>query len=178
MNYVRELQEVAFRLRAGSFLPNLQNLFKPPADGSPNKNTVKRPTRWYLIKAYGLEDLAELISQFNFNSALEWQRIRGTKSSIIIALKMIGVDVERIEEGKGKRWNFYKVRLKKIPESVNYETIIALCKLSAPLRSRLYRLADVTKEVPSFKLSSKNGKLGTNLISNYSGGKIVGIWVS
>ncbi len=145
----------------------LKKLFGPPE---------KNPSTSYLIKAYGLEEIA-VLPNFNFSKGLDWQKLRGTITSLLIAFEMLGAEVVSIEELNGDRWNYYTVRVRNIPNDLKYYPMLDLCRLSAPLRSRLYRFADVTKEVKSLRLSSKRGKTGKNLLSNYSGHKIDGIWI-
>lgn len=168
-------------------IEKLRSLFDPPE---------KCASTSYLIKAYGLEEVA-VFPNFSFSKGLDWQKRRGTKSSIVLALDMIGIKVDSINElnrrvmtpylppdssswcssRKAERWNYYTVRVERIPKDLNWQSIIGLCKLSAPLRSHLYRLADASKEVKSLRLSSKNGRVGKNLLSNYSGKKVDGVWI-
>ncbi len=112
---------------------------------------------------------------FDFEKALEWQKLRGTPEAITVAFELVGVRVRKIVELEVERWNFYKVLLEN-QVGVSSELLILLCVLSAPLRSKLYRIADLAKEIPSLKLSSKTGKLGRNTVSNFSGKKLKGIW--
>jgi hypothetical protein len=168
MRFLEDFVKESSRLGEAEFLSVLEMLFEP------SKNTSNKTIVPHLIKAYGLEELAHLIPQFDFAKALEWQKLRGSPESVVIALEMAGAKVKKITEMEGQRWNSYKVLLEKTTTS---EQMIALCKLSAPLRAKLLRISDAAKEVSSLKLSSKSGKIGRNILSNFSGVKIGETWV-
>lgn len=173
---LKDFSDAAFRLKKSGFLSILKHLFIPSFGETPEEIQAKKKIIPYLISAYGLEDLAKIIPDFDFAKALEWQKLKGTPESIILAMELIGVSVRSITELKEERWNLYKVLLEN-SKRISTKNLIGLCKLSVPLRCKLYRIADVSKEVRSMKLSSKDGKLHKNILSNFSGIFINGLWI-
>ena len=173
---LKDFSDITFRLEKNGFLPLLEHLFIPSIGETPEEIHAKKKIIPHLISAYGLEDLAKLVPDFDFAKALEWQKLKGTSESIVLAMKLLGISVQNITELKKDRWNCYKVLLEN-SKGITAKILIGLCKLSAPLRCKLYRIADINKEVRSLKLSSKDGNLHRNILSNFSGTLINGIWM-
>lgn len=123
----------------------------------------------WLIWEYGLEDILPYISELPLliSEGIKWQRIKGTPMSINIALGWIGRSKCIIEEEPvGLYFYQYQLKVDKIPSKYDLINIHHLCKMSAPVRSRLARLYN--EDFDRRKLILSESKLG-DLLSDYSG---------
>lgn len=121
----------------------------------------------WLIYEYGLGELLPYLGNDQRLALAEgvlWQRIRGTPQSVSIALGWIGVNglVEESEGGTAK-WAEYQLGLAaatKGPEII--DRIMAVTRLSSPVRSRLqriYAVYDYRRFMLDWSLLSEGGPL-------------------
>lgn len=97
----------------------------------------------WLVWEYGLEELLAYLPgpRAILETALLWQRIRGTPESIHIALAWLGLDstVEEEETG-GRHWFEYQLDPGSVPTSEDLRNLLGLARLSAPVGTRLARI--------------------------------------
>mgnify|MGYP001616244991 CR=1 FL=1 len=66
MSLAKDFVDAAFRLDSTPALAFLPDLFRPDPDSDSGKTILP-----HLIKAYGLEELAQLVPKFDFATALK-----------------------------------------------------------------------------------------------------------
>ncbi|MDN5248218.1 MAG: phage tail protein [Wolbachia endosymbiont of Tyrophagus putrescentiae] len=133
------------------------------------KFSFKEEVLLWLIEEYGLEEILSWIKDKKkaIKEGIKFQRVKGTPESLKIALKWASIeDISIIEEPPGEHFAEFQIGVHGIPE---IETIIALAKLSAPVRSRLKRIFNECYNVQRFVL---NESVFGDLLSDYSGRKI------
>lgn len=98
----------------------------------------------WLIYEYGLGELLPyLVDQRQaLAEGVQWQRVRGTPAALKIALGWIGLDALLEESEAGTlRWAEYQLGLEQAPPDLAFVArAIEISRISAPVRSRLFRI--------------------------------------
>ena len=123
----------------------------------------------YLIKEYALEELLPWLENPRkaIKQGIKWQRIRGTPESLKIALSWAGLqDVLVEEETPGEHFAEFQIGFKHVPADLVTDNVIALARLSAPIRTRLTRIYNEGYDVRRLKLDDS---CFGDFLSDYSG---------
>lgn len=98
----------------------------------------------WLIYEYGLGELLPyLVDQRRaLQEGVQWQRLRGTPQALKTALGWIGLDALLEESEAGTlRWAEYQLGLEQAPPDLAFVArVIEISRISAPVRSRLFRI--------------------------------------
>jgi hypothetical protein len=129
------------------------------------------PDAWlpWLIWEYGLMEVLPYIKDYRraIREGIQWQRIRGTPKSLEIALSWIGATpVIEQEEPGCVHWAEFQFDSGYVPLPADVDNLIAVARLSAPVRSRLSRIFH-GYDLRRVKLDVS--LLGDALLSDYSG---------
>lgn len=97
----------------------------------------------YLVYEYGLGELTPYVPNLYelIAEGIDWQRIRGTHSSVAKGLSWLGYGAV-IEEAPTRRryWNTWQIELDRLrDDEVDLPRIEGICSLSAPRRSDFWR---------------------------------------
>lgn len=103
------------------------------------------PDDWlyWLVWEYGLEELLPYLSDPRtvLTDGLQWQRIRGTPGSLVMAHGWLGLSSSVSEEpGDTRHWFEYQIDPGAIPDPVPLAKLVGLSRLSAPVGTRLSRV--------------------------------------
>lgn len=103
------------------------------------------PAGWpmFLVWEYGLEELLPYLPDpaVILNTGLQWQRIKGTPDSVVIALSWLDlVAITEEETPTGRHWYEYQIDPGTAPSRSELRNIVGLARLSAPVGTRLARL--------------------------------------
>lgn len=101
----------------------------------------------WLVYEYGLGEILPYLDNDQrraIEEGIDWQRIRGTPASVLLALGWIGVEAEVEEsEGGSYRWAEYQLGLPAPVGAPQIDSIVAAAAISTPVRSRLQRIYSV-----------------------------------
>jgi len=98
----------------------------------------------FLVWEYGLDELTPFVPNLYdlIDQGVDWQRVRGTPSAIIIGLSWIGYSAA-LEEASTRRnyWNSFQLRFTNLPanDEPDLERIEGIVNLSIPVRSNFRR---------------------------------------
>lgn len=129
----------------------------------PNPNLLP-----WLVWEYGLDPLEPYLDNLDevLLQGLSWQRIRGTRASLAMAVGWLGVPLLQIEEsGSLRHFYRYQLHLDSVPGEWQLNRLAQLSELSAPARSQLVR---VTYQLDIRELALSSGQFG-DLLSDQSG---------
>lgn len=132
----------------------------------------------WLIWGYGLEEIAPYIKDKRqaIRTGRDWQRIRGTPRSLLMALGWVGFDDAEFEQfGPGVNSPRYMVQAGRIPRGSEIDDLISVSNLSAPVATRLWRVWH-GYDVRALILSKH--RLGQALLSDASGVRHNGVKLS
>jgi len=98
----------------------------------------------WLIYEYGLGEILPYVPDLRqaLAQGIQWQRVRGTRSAVQIALDWIGFNASIEESEAGTlRWADFQMGLDQAPQNLEFtNNVIQVSRLSAPIRSRLFRI--------------------------------------
>ena len=140
---------------------------------SPNSTVLP-----WLIWEYGLSELLNWVPNPAqvIQDGVKFQRIKGTPAAVKMALSWLGAKDVVIEEGGiGNNFAEFQLGINGIPDDTTTENIIALTKLSAPVRAHLKRIYNEQYDIRSFTLDSSPWG---DILSDYSGIRAKGILLS
>jgi P2-related tail formation protein len=123
----------------------------------------------WLIWEYGLGEILPYLTdpQRAIQEGIQWQRARGTPAALRIAFGWRGLDgVSVFQEEPGRHFSAFQIDTGAVPPITDVDDLIALARLSAPIRSRLSRIYH-DYDMRRFKLDDT--RLGDGLLSDYSG---------
>ncbi|KAF7783660.1 hypothetical protein PRUB_a3492 [Pseudoalteromonas rubra] len=129
----------------------------------PNPNLLP-----WLVWEYGLDPLEPYLDNLDqvLLQGLSWQRIRGTRASLAMAVGWLGVPLLDIEEsGSLRHFYRYQLHLDSVPGEWQLNRLAQLSELSAPARSELVR---ITYQLDIRELALSSGQFG-DLLSDQSG---------
>ncbi|RZM83798.1 phage tail protein [Pseudoalteromonas rubra] len=129
----------------------------------PNPNLLP-----WLVWEYGLDPLEPYLDNLDevLLQGLSWQRIRGTRASLAMAVGWLGVPLLQIEESDSLRHFYrYQLHLDSVPGEWQLNRLAQLSELSAPARSQLVR---ITYQLDIRELALSSGQFG-DLLSDQSG---------
>ena len=124
-----------------------------------------------LIWEYNIGELSQWIgtNQELYTIGREFARIKGTIRSLRLALSLIEVDPDTIEEGNFGHWARFQMDIGIVPTGQQMlQDIVDLSNLAKPLRSRLVRLYHGINIKPLI-LNSDSSILNQGILNNYSG---------
>jgi len=128
--------------RSGDFLPRLGPGVQRIRDAK-RKDIPDSVVPW-LIYEYGLGEILPYVPDLRqaLAKGIQWQRLRGTRAAIGIGLSWIGFDAEIEESEAGTlRWADFQLGLDQAPPNLEFtNNVIQVSRLSAPIRSRLFRI--------------------------------------
>ncbi|MGL9759493.1 MAG: phage tail protein, partial [Wolbachia sp.] len=136
------------------------------------KFNLKEETLPWLIEEYELGEILRWIKDKRkaVIEGVKFQRLRGTPTSLKIALKWANIeDITIIEEPPGKHFFELQIGIKNVPNNFFVDAVVELAKLSLPARSRLMRIFNDHYNVDRFILDES---FFGSLLSDYSGIKI------
>ncbi|WP_353275403.1 MULTISPECIES: phage tail protein [unclassified Wolbachia] len=136
------------------------------------KFNLKEETLPWIIEEYGLEEILFWVKDKKkaVTEGVKFQRVRGTLTSLKIALKWANIDeITIIEEPPGKHFFELQIGIKDVPNDFFVDAVVELAKLSLPVRSRLMRIFNDYYNAQRFILDES---LFGDLLSDYSGVKI------
>ena len=111
----------------------------------------------WLIWEYGLSELLNWVPDPTqiIQDGVKFQRIKGTPAAVKMALSWLGAkDVIIEEEGIGSHFAEFQMGINGIPDNTLTDNMIALTKLSAPVRAHLKRIYNEQYDIRSFTLDS------------------------
>ncbi|MFT4314712.1 MAG: phage tail protein [Wolbachia pipientis] len=126
----------------------------------------------WIIEEYGLEEILCWVKDRRkaVVEGVKFQRLRGTPTSLKIALKWANIeDITIIEEPPGKHFFELQIGIKDVPNDFFVDAVVELAKLSLPVRSRLMKIFNDHYNVDRFILDES---FFGSLLSDYSGIKI------
>lgn len=98
----------------------------------------------WLIYEYGLGEILPYVPDLRqaLAQGIQWQRVRGTRRAIELALDWIGFNANIEESEAGTlRWADFQMGLDQAPQNLEFtNNVIQVSRLSAPIRSRLFRI--------------------------------------
>lgn len=122
----------------------------------------------WLVWEYGLGALVSYIDNLDdvLQEGLTWQRIRGTKESLKMALNWLDFSSAKIEESDSQRHFYrYQIHLQHYANLNDVEKITQLAELSNPCRAKLSR---ITYQLDIRELKLSHATYGA-LLSDQSG---------
>lgn len=128
--------------RTGNVLPHLGAGAQRIRDAK--YNDIPDSVVPWLIYEYGLGEITPYVPDMRqaLVEGIQWQRLRGTRKAIEIGLGWIGFDAT-VEESEAStiRWADFQMGLDQAPPDLEFtENVIQVSRLSAPVRSRLFRI--------------------------------------
>ncbi|WP_353287795.1 phage tail protein [Wolbachia endosymbiont (group B) of Gerris lacustris] len=136
------------------------------------KFNLKEETLPWIIEEYGLEEILFWVKDKKkaVTEGVKFQRVRGTLTSLKIALKWANIDeITIIEEPPGKHFFELQIGIKDVPNDFFVDAVVELAKLSLPARSRLMRIFNDYYNAQRFILDES---FFGDLLSDYSGVKV------
>jgi hypothetical protein len=98
----------------------------------------------WLIYEYGLGEITPYLPDLRqaLVEGVQWQRVRGTRRAIDIALGWIGFAAQIEESEAGTiRWAQFQLGLDQAPNGLDsIDSVVGIARLSSPVRSQLFRV--------------------------------------
>lgn len=103
------------------------------------------PDGWpmFLVWEYGLEELLPYLPdpRVVLTTGLQWQRIKGTPGSLVMALAWLDIEAAIEQEtATGRHWFEYQIDPGRVPAAAELVNLVGLARLSAPVGTRLSRV--------------------------------------
>ena len=124
-----------------------------------------------LIWEYNIGELSPWIgnNQDLYTIGRQFSRIKGTIRSLKLALSLIEVEPDSIEEGNFGHWARFQMDIGQFPTGQQMlQDIVNLSNIAKPLRSRLVRLYHGVNIKPLI-LNTESSLLNQGILNNYSG---------
>lgn len=139
-----------------------------------DSQTREKFAEWFMYE-FGLDVLFPFIGvKAMTDDAKKWDRIRGSKKALELALEWLGCENAEVETF-GSNVNFfrYQIKLKKPPSQSLINKIKGIAKISSAHRDELFRLYIGKYHISNLQLGSC--VLGLSMLSDCSGIKENGI---
>ena len=141
-----------------------------------DKESREKFFEWFMYE-FGLDVLFPFIGvKALTDDAKKWDRVRGSKKALTMALEWIGHKDAKVETF-GPNANFYRYQLmldgNKVPDADGIDKIRDISSISSAHRDELFRLYIDKFDIRNLKLGE--GQLSNSMLSDYSGIKVNGI---
>ncbi len=126
----------------------------------------------FLVWEFGLEEITPWVTDLAaaLRDGRQWQAIRGTPSSIAMALGWISAPLAAIEENPGDTWwDLFQLELSEAVSEAQLEPIIALTRLSRPAHSDLIRIYTAEWDERVLETDGDEEIDGGGMIDDWSG---------
>jgi len=135
-----------------------------------DEETRKKFFEWFMYE-FGLDVLFPFVGvKALSDDAKEWDRVRGSKKALRMALEWIGHKDSEVETF-GPTANFYRYQIElkgdKTQDTEEIEKIRDIAGISSAHRDELFRIYKKEFDIKNLKLGER--RLGSSMLSDYSG---------